>query len=171
MILGVTGHRPQKMYGFKESDPANIFVIEAIRDFMKDLDIEKVNTGMALGVDQWVAQWAIAMNIPFVAMLPVEYPEKAWPEQSQKKYLKIMESASEVLIAPSEGSESYGQLLQRRNEMIVDASDMMLGVYGGGPGGTRNCLDYAVEKSKEIRIINPGDYYKTELRIHNAASI
>lgn len=170
MILGVTGHRPQKMYGFKESDPGNVFVIEAIRDFMKELEIEKVNTGMALGVDQWVAQWAIAMNIPFVAFLPVEHPEKAWPEQSQKKYLKILGKASEVHVAPSTGSETYGQLLQKRNELIVDASDMMLGVYGGGPGGTRNCLEYAVKQNKEIRIINPGDYYKTELRLRNGNS-
>jgi uncharacterized phage-like protein YoqJ len=159
MILGVTGHRPQKMYGFKESDPANIFVIEAIRDFLKEREPDKVLTGMALGVDQWAAQWCIALGIPFVAILPVEHPENAWPDNSKAKYLKIMKGASEVLVAPSEG-ESYGQLLQKRNEMIVDRADIMMGVYGGGPGGTRNCLEYARKQGKEIKIINPGDYYR-----------
>ena len=158
MILGVTGHRPQKMYGFKEGEPANVFVIEAIRDFLKEVEPDKVLTGMALGVDQWTAQWCIPSGIPFVAVLPVEHPEKAWPENSQAKYHNIMKSASEVLVVPADG-ESYGHLLQRRNEMIVDRADLMLGVYGGGPGGTRNCLEYAFKKNKEIRIINPGDFY------------
>jgi len=158
MILGITGHRPQKLYGFREKDPGNLFVINAIKYFLKEHKPETLVTGMALGVDQWAAQWCMVMKIPFIAMLPSETPYKAWPTKSQDKYHKILKNAVKVEVAPSNGL-SYPALLQKRNEMIVDYSDEMLGIFGGGLGGTRNCLEYAKTNNKNIHIINPGDFY------------
>lgn len=160
--LGVTGHRPQKMYGFDEKDSRNIFVINSIKKFFDKYEPSHVYLGMALGSDIWSASWCNALGIPFTAVLPSNNQEKVWPEKSQKRYRKLLEKASEVIVVCQDEEiykEKYAQILQDRNKVIVDKSDMMLGVFGGGPSGTRNCLDYAKEQGKDIFIINPGDYY------------
>jgi uncharacterized phage-like protein YoqJ len=38
--------------------------------------------------------------------------------------------------------------MQKRNEYIVDNSSLLLSLWDGTSGGTKNCLDYA--KKKEI---------------------
>ena len=122
---------------------------------------------MALGTDQWAAQWCIKLEIPFIAAVPTEGQENIWPEESQKKYQWLLERAAEiVIVTPKDSSNqlapSLSLIMQKRNEWMVDHSDSMLGVFGGYVGGTRNCLEYAKEKGKKIAIINPGDYYKTK---------
>lgn len=165
MKLGITGHRPQKLYGFNENHPGNLYVIHAIKDSFEKLKPVQVITGMALGADQWAAQWCIAMGIPFVAVIPNKEQYKVWPEKAQQKYLKIMEKAQSVVITAQteeELKQDYSSILQKRNEMIVDMADHMLGIYGGGMGGTRNCLEYAKEQNKSISLINPGGLYSTD---------
>lgn len=159
MILGITGHRPKKLYGYNDAHPGNMFIINAIGDFFKEHKPEKVITGMALGVDQWAAQWCIKLEIPFMAAIPMKGQEKMWPADSQKKYHWMISKA--VAISESKENESIFTAMDDRNKYIVDNSDQMLGVFGGQPGGTRNCLEYAKKKEKHIDIINPGDYYKT----------
>ncbi len=163
--LGITGHRPKKLYGYDEESPGNVFVIHAMGDFFKKHKPEKVITGMALGTDQWAAQWCIKLEIPFVAAIPTEGQDNMWPEASKKKYRWILECAAEtVIVTPKDSNSqlapSLSLVMQKRNEWIVDHSDSMLAVFGGYAGGTRNCLEYAMEKAKKIAIINPGDYYK-----------
>ena len=51
-VLGVTGHRPQKLYGFDEAHPGNNYVITAIGQYLKAYKPDEVITGMAIGVDQ-----------------------------------------------------------------------------------------------------------------------
>lgn len=160
MILGTTGHRLQKLYGFKENDPGNIFVIKSMGRFFKEKSPKKVLTGMAIGVDQWAAQWCLSLDIPFVAVVPAPGQEKRWPQAAQEKYHKILAKASDIWVAePNPEGKSYNKILQKRNQMIVDNADQMLAVYGGGLGGTRNCLEYARQQKVPIQIINPGDYY------------
>jgi uncharacterized phage-like protein YoqJ len=160
MILGVTGHRPQKLYGYDINAPGNVFVIYAIGDFLKAYKPDKVITGMAIGVDQFAAQWCVKLNIPFIAAVSFAGQESAWLEEARKKYKWLLTKAEEVVIV-SNGQVKINDAMNRRNEYIVDHCDTMLGVFGGYAGGTRNCLEYAQKKNKEISIINPGDYYKT----------
>lgn len=162
MKLGVTGHRPQKMFGFSEKDPKNSYLINSIGSFIKKKNPKVIYTGMALGTDIWAAQWAISYGIPFIAVLPGKNPETRWTEKSQKKFRLVIEKASDIIVAEKENDRrSYSELCQARNEMIVDLSDEMMAVYGGGIGGTKNCLDYARANNKKITVINPGDYYSS----------
>lgn len=157
--LGITGHRPQKLYGFEESHPGNLFIIYAIGNYLKEFKPTKVITGMALGADQWAAQWCIQLSIPFVAATPFKGQDRIWPEPSKKKYKYLLNRAEEIEIV-SKTYDNIGEALNSRNKWIVDNSDTMLGVFGGYAGGTKNCLEYAKSKNKKIDIINPGDYYK-----------
>jgi uncharacterized phage-like protein YoqJ len=162
-VLGITGHRPKTLYGYNDEAPGNIFVIHAMGDFFKQYKPSKVITGMALGTDQWAAQWCIKLGIPFIAAIPFENQDNMWPEESKKKYQRILAKATEkIVVVPNCSPENIKQAMQTRNMWMVDHSDSMLGVFGGSAGGTRNCLEYAKEKEKEIAIINPGDYYKTK---------
>ncbi len=43
---------------------------------------------------------------------------------------------------------------------MVDNSDIVIAVFDGTPGGTKNCYDYATDAKKRIIRINPQDYKK-----------
>jgi uncharacterized phage-like protein YoqJ len=153
MILGITGHRPNKLGGYKVPNPTYIRVCRKIEQNFKQLNPEKIISGMALGVDQWAAYIAIKMRIPFVAAVPFEGQEIAWPSGSQELYHKVLAKASEIVIVSSGGYKS--SKLQTRNKWIVDYSDKLLAVWDGTEGGTGNCISYAKSVKREIIYIDP----------------
>lgn len=160
-ILGITGHRPKKLYGYDNNHPGNLFVIHAIGDFLKENKPDKVISGMALGVDQWSAQWCIKLNIPFIAALPVKEQERLWSPNTQKLHKWLLNKASECVVVTNENElTDINTAMEKRNHYIVDNCNLILAVFGGYAGGTRNCLKYAKSKGKYISIINPGDYFK-----------
>lgn len=50
--------------------------------------------------------------------------------------------------------------MQKRNEWMVDNCDILIAVWDKSPGGTKNCVDYAESKKKQIIYINPKNYEK-----------
>lgn len=153
MIIGFTGHRPDKLGGYKVPNPIYIKVCNEIERLLKELQPEKIISGMALGVDQWAAYIAFKLKIPFVAAVPFEGQEIKWPAKSQELYHKLLNKASEVVVV-SGGTYSASKL-QVRNRWMVDYSDKMIAVWDGTPGGTANCINYAESVKKEIIFIDP----------------
>jgi uncharacterized phage-like protein YoqJ len=153
MIIAFTGHRPQKLGGFKLPNPIYINVCRQIEQTLKDLKPEKVISGMALGVDQWAAIISYRLGIPFIAAVPFIGQESVWANESKKIYNKLLSKAVEKVIV-SDGEYS-AQKLQIRNEWMVDHCDKLIGIWDGTPGGTGNCIKYAKLKNKEIIFINP----------------
>jgi uncharacterized phage-like protein YoqJ len=45
--------------------------------------------------------------------------------------------------------------MQKRNEYMVDNSDIVIAVWDGSKGGTYNCVKYAEKLGKKIIVINP----------------
>lgn len=113
---------------------------------------------MALGVDQIAASAAIELDIPFIAAVPFLGQEKMWPTQSQDFYNLLISAAEDVVIV-CDGDYSP-QKMQTRNKWMVDKCDVLIAVFDGTPGGTKNCVDYAISKEKEIIKINPDDLRK-----------
>lgn len=153
MIVAFTGHRPDKLGGYDIPNPTYIKVYHQINDALLDLKPEKVITGMALGVDQWAAVCAYRLKIPFLAAIPFEGQENAWPEESQKIFRLLRKLAAEEVIV-SEGGYSPAKM-QVRNEWMVDHCDKLIAVWDGTDGGTANCVKYAKSISKDIYYINP----------------
>ncbi len=153
MILSITGHRPDKLGGYKLPNPTYIKVCQKIEQAFKELQPEKIISGMALGVDQWAAMIAYRMKIPFLAAVPFEGQETKWPAKSQEIYQLLLSKASEKVIVSS-GVYSSSKL-QTRNRWMVDYSDKTLAVWDGSPGGTGNCINYAKSVQKEIIYIDP----------------
>lgn len=153
MIVAFTGHRPDKLGGYKLPNPTYLYVCQQIDKKLRELQPEKVISGMALGVDQWAAHIAHKLNIPFIAAVPFEGQEKAWPAKSQATFHKLLKLASEKIIVSTGTYAAYK--MQVRNEWMVDRCDILLAIWDGTPGGTGNCIKYAQSKNKEIIFINP----------------
>jgi len=49
----------------------------------------------------------------------------------------------------------YPAKMQKRNEYMVDNSNIVIAVWDGTKGGTYNCVKYAEKLGKEVIIINP----------------
>ena len=154
MIVAFSGHRPNKLGGFSLPNPTYVYVCQQIEKTLLDLKPEKVISGMALGVDQWAAHVAYKLGIPFLAAVPFEGQEKAWPQASQSIYNLLLSKAAERVVV-CEGGYSADKM-QRRNEFMCDKCDKLIAIYNGDTsGGTYNCVSYAKSIGKEIIVINP----------------
>lgn len=152
MIVAFTGHRPDKLGGYKVPNPTYIHVCQQIEKTLIELKPDKVISGMALGVDQWAAFIAIKLGIPFIAAVPFEGQEKAWPEASQKVFNSLLKKASEVVYVSLGGYAAYK--MQVRNEWMVLECDKLIAIWDGTPGGTGNCVNFA-KQYRDIIYINP----------------
>jgi len=153
MIVAFTGHRPQKLGGFKLPNPIYNNVCQQIEKTLRELKPDKVISGMALGVDQWAASISYKLGIPFIAAVPFIGQESVWATESKKIYNKLLAKAVEKVIV-SDGEYS-AQKLQIRNEWLCNHSDILLAIFDGSPGGTANCIKYAKSINMKIIIINP----------------
>jgi uncharacterized phage-like protein YoqJ len=153
MIVAFTGHRPDKLGGYKLPNPTYLHVCQQIDKTLRDLKPDKVISGMALGIDQWAAHIAYKLKIPFLAAIPFEGQEKAWPIKSQLTFHLLLKLAAEKVIV-SPGGYSAAKM-QVRNEWMVDHCDKLIAVWDGTPGGTGNCVNYAKSKNSDIIYINP----------------
>jgi len=150
MILAVTGHRPDKLGGYSSlaMRRLDLFAEVILRHWTIENTIEKVITGMALGWDQSVARVCVALDIPFLAAIPFAGQERLWPDASKQVYNTLLRQAIEV-VTVCEGSYTSHKM-QKRNEWMVDHADVLLALWNGTTGGTRNCVHYAERKQVEV---------------------
>lgn len=153
MIVAFTGHRPDKLGGYKLPNPTYIKICQALDKTLSELKPDKAISGMALGIDQWAANICIKLNIPFIAAIPFVGQEGKWPESSQKTYHALLSKAAEKVIV-CDGSYEI-QKMQIRNEWMVNRCDLLIGVWDGTKGGTGNCIEYAKSVNKDILRIDP----------------
>ncbi len=153
MIVSFTGHRPNKLGGYNLPNPTYLHVCQQIDKTLREVRPEKIITGMALGVDQWAANIAIKLGIPFIAAVPFTGQELAWPQASQKLFNRLLEKSAEVVIVSEGGYSAFK--MQIRNEWMVDRAGQVIAIWDGTKGGTGNCVEYAKSKGKEIIYINP----------------
>jgi uncharacterized phage-like protein YoqJ len=147
MRIGCTGHRPHRLGGYSDDifkkliDLAHLELIKYQNCYLRGI------TGMALGWDQAFAMACIRSSVPFVAAVPFKGQERQWPPQAQSRYKYILGEAAEIVYT----SEKYtGYAMDKRNHYIVDNSDIILALYSGEYGGTRNCIKYAAGKGKSV---------------------
>jgi uncharacterized phage-like protein YoqJ len=148
MILTATGHRPNKLpNGYSEKTFGRLVDLAAAE--IQDLKPEAIISGMALGWDQAVAMAAIRERVPFDAAIPFRGQERVWPVESKKQYTRLLSAARNITVV-CEGDYASDKM-QRRNEWMVDHADLVLALWDGSRGGTRNCLLYANSVGKPVR--------------------
>lgn len=156
MRIMVTGHRPNKLGGYKPN-PTQTWVKNELETVLtkalkKHPKLETI-TGMALGVDQWWAEISMKLQVPFHAFIPFRGQESNWSQESQDAYRQLLKhAASQVYVSP--GSYSAYKM-QVRNQAMVNNANICVAVWDGTKGGTYNCIQYAISKHKHIYMINP----------------
>jgi uncharacterized phage-like protein YoqJ len=158
MVVAVTGHRPNKMYGYDLYDARYIKIKNEMKQFLIEKKCTVGISGMALGIDQLFALAIIELkeegyDIQLWCAIPCRNHSCKWPKHAQELYQKILERADKVVYVSEENYAPY--LMQKRNEWMVDRIDELLAIYNGTPGGTKNCIDYAKKLGKPITIICP----------------
>lgn len=148
MIIAFTGHRPDKLGGWDPLHPVVESVKKAIHDFLVVNWPKYVISGMALGVDQWAAQIAVDLGIPYIAALPCDNPETPWPLPSQERFRALLAKACQVVVVSPGPYKPWK--MDRRNEWMVDNCDQLAAVHDGSLGGTYNCIEYAERVARDV---------------------
>lgn len=143
MIYAGTGHRPPKLnYEWDGRGPLS----DAIRRRLDGVEkngplITGIVSGMALGFDMLLAEWAVEHGYRVAAAIPFEGFEHRWPKKSRDRYYKILEHERVFshVICPDPSTSAY----QARNEWMVQNSEALIACWDGSDGGTANCVQYA----------------------------
>ncbi len=145
MIIAFTGHRPDELGGYDESNPMAVKVKAKIKSKLQELKPELVISGMALGVDIWAAEAAIELGIPVEAALPFVGQDAIWPKASKERFQGILQKCKKVTVVNEGGYAAWK--MQTRNQYMVDNCDLLIAVWNGKrEGGTWNCIKYATKR-------------------------
>jgi len=153
MIVAFTGHRPNKLGGYRVPNRTSRWICFLLEDILGGLRPDHAISGMALGVDQWAAVICCSLKIPWTAAIPFAGQELAWPPESQREYNSLLKKAEKTFFVCEPGYAAWK--MQKRNEWMVDNCDLLIAVWDGSPGGTGNCVQYAKSRGREIHQITP----------------
>lgn len=157
--VGVTGHRPDKLWGYDTDNPNYERLRRYFRQMLMELNCGTAHTGMAIGTDIEFAKAVLEMKdylhkpIELVAHIPCDNQQCKWPRDTQLDYEYILSRCSEVTIV-SPGPYAPWKM-QKRNEHLVNSVDHLIAVYDGSAGGTGNCVGYARNTSVILHIVTP----------------
>jgi uncharacterized phage-like protein YoqJ/O-acetyl-ADP-ribose deacetylase (regulator of RNase III) len=156
LVIGVTGHRPHKLWGYDLDDPKYQNVAKALEGLANQLGARGIITGMALGFDQLCADVAIRnRDIRSIAAIPFEGQAQRWPMESQMAYRQQLRQMDERVVV-SDGDYSPEKMYVR-NQWIVDHADVMVALWDGTSGGTGHCVHSAEMANRPIFRLDPND--------------
>jgi uncharacterized phage-like protein YoqJ len=147
-----TGHRPEKLKRAETEIKKGLegAILKAIHE-----GFTTFITGMARGVDIWAGQIVLRLrqdnpDLRLIAALPYPGCDRRWSASWRRQYAEVLEAADLVECTSDEYSmASY----QKRDEWMVDHSAMVIAVYDGVSGGTKNTIEYATQCKAEISCI------------------
>lgn len=160
MVVGVTGHRPSKLwgYGVEAKIPEEKMRIYFMNK-LKEMKATEAITGMALGVDTVFARAVLGLkslgyDIKLTCAIPCRNHSSKWTSKKAiDEYNYILSKADKVVLVSD--CEYNNVVMQIRNEWMVDHSDVMIAIWDGSRGGTANCVRYADARNKEILHVRP----------------
>lgn len=147
-----TGHRSEKL---------NISEFEVKKLLEKAID-EAIENGFTTfisggcrGVDLWAAEIVIEKkkinpNIKLIMALPHPDFEKRWGIDDRLLYDYALKNADYVKMV---SDHYFNGCYQIRNQYMVDRSSLVIAVYNGTSGGTRNTILYAEQKETNIKFL------------------
>lgn len=157
-----TGHRPHNLpFCYDEKDYRCIglkkLLKKSIVKKIRNENVDKFLTGMALGVDCFAAEIVLELTeeypqISLTAVLPCANQTRFWKRNDIKRYNMILKKCSDVVLLQRKYSDDC---MNKRNMYMVEHSDCVIAVWNGGKGGTYNTVRYALFKNLSVRVINP----------------
>lgn len=167
--VALTGHRPEKLYGYNLDTARYGKLSKALEDLLIEVDAKEVYDGMALGFDTVGAITVLEMresgrDIKLHCCIPCLGHSSVWVnKKSIEMYDNILEIADETTYVSDKPYTKY--CMQKRNEFMVDNSDIVIACWDGTKGGTYNCIEYALKLGKKVLCIRPMSLDVSELDI------
>lgn len=160
MILGFTGHRPDKIGGeWNHTGPCSNLVQHEIKKVLLALAPSQFVCGLAQGGDIHAAIVALDLKIPLTAALPFEGQDNGWEKEARNLYARILAHplTTKKVVSPGGPHTSKYHI---RNRWIVDqlkgADDVLLSLWDHSEsGGTSNTVKYAKQQGKKMVNIDP----------------
>ncbi len=155
-----TGHRPKNLpWRYNEKGLKFFITKHKLKKIIKSVILSGYNhfiTGMALGIDILCAEIVLQYknkypHILLECAIPCKNQTQKWGKDSIKRYNKIFQSADKITYVSN--SNYYNGCMQKRNKYMVDNSDLIIAVFNGNSGGTKQTIDYAKSKNINIKII------------------
>ena len=109
-------------------------------------------TGMALGTDIWAAEIVLDRKktnkvIHLICALPHPNFESRRSLAERKRFNKIIKSAD---LVKEINNHYFTGCYQVRNKWMVDRSNIVIAVFNGQAGGTKNTIDYANKMGVDV---------------------
>lgn len=148
-----TGHRPEKL-SIPENKLAELLEAEIRRAI--DRGFTTYITGMAKGTDLIAGEIVLRLReqdtrLKLICALPHPGFGLHWGGGWTERFQRVLAAADLArCICPNFSYASY----QTRNEWMVNHSSLVIGVFNGERGGTKNTLDYAQRKGVPCIIIS-----------------
>ena len=156
-----TGHRPNKLpWGENERDQRCLALKKAIADAVEAAYEEGFRhfiCGMAMGCDLYFAEAVLALratgnSLTLEAAVPCPGQAASWPADQQARYRAILAQCDYETVI-QEHYTPYCMI--RRNRYMVDHSALLIAVYSGEAGGTRQTLEYALRRKVPFVDLHP----------------
>jgi uncharacterized phage-like protein YoqJ len=157
MTIAITGHRPDKLGGdYTYTSPLIKNIEYKLQDLIDTYQPDEMISGMALGIDTVWAQLAIENDVALTAAVPFKGQELMWPKPAQDLYNILLKRAANVFYICDPGYAAWK--MQKRNEWMVDNSELLIAVWDGSTGGTFNCVQYAIKQKRGLIQVNPNSF-------------
>jgi uncharacterized phage-like protein YoqJ len=145
MILAGTGHRPEKLGGYRQLAFIEQRLLDLCRAALERYQPHQVISGMALGFDIALAEAALELRLPLIAAVAFEGVERVWSPAAQARFRRVLAEATEVVIVSERPADrrSVREAMNARNRYMVDRCDALMSLWSGAGGGTADCVRYA----------------------------
>ena len=153
-----TGHRPDKLGGYDESNAVAArtkAMLRAMITTAAERGYLTAISGMAIGTDMWAGEIVTAYfpELELIGAVPFNGQESKWPRESQVRYSALLDRCTSVFVVEEKASNRAFHL---RNQFMVDCSSLLIAVWDGAPdGGTAACVKYARKQGRRIFWYNP----------------
>ena len=158
--VSFTGYRPEKLPFFSEDDPMCTDLKNRLSKQIKKLiedGADEFFSGMARGVDIWAAEAVLELkrtypNIKLTAVIPCPEQADSWSREDRDRYHGILEVCDKKLVISPHYSKGC---MQKRNRALVDSCDILVAVFDGQSGGTKQTVAYAESKGRKTIVMPP----------------
>ena len=143
MIIAGTGHRPKYLpCKYKDPHPWLDELRDAIRNQLQVDQPDIVIAGGAIGMDTWLAEEALKLDISLHLYLPFKGQGDNWPKKTQETYRNILSQADKVLYSYEEYNKDC---FHHRDRAMVEAADKVYSLLRPDftSGGTFYTVSYA----------------------------